>query len=131
MSIPLYMWFLHHATVRWAGHLDQDDNLRFWLPIVVPGAAFTFTLLAAISRWYSAFTGTDFLAGRRRWWFLIVFVAALSLAAGVIAAQVRDANAVVLTAMVTAIGMVGLWLLPPALSLRLLAALPKRGQPRS
>ncbi|MCX5346126.1 hypothetical protein [Streptomyces atratus] len=128
VSIPLYMWFLHHSAVRWAGHLDKGDSLRFWLPIVVPGAAFTFTLLAAISWWYSAFTGTEYLAGRRRWWFLIVFIAALSLAAGVIAAQVRDVNTVILTAMVTTIGMLGLWLLPPTLSPRLLEALPKRGQ---
>ncbi|CAM5707261.1 hypothetical protein SCANM63S_04266 [Streptomyces canarius] len=69
VSIPLYMWFLHHAAVRWAGHLEQDDSLRFWFPVVVPGAGFTFTLLAAISWWCSAFTGTDFRrhAGRSRW----------------------------------------------------------------
>ncbi|MFF3932913.1 hypothetical protein [Streptomyces hirsutus] len=48
--------------------------------------------------------------------------------AGIIVAQLRDVSAVVLTAMVTTIGMLGLWLLPPTLSPRLLDALPKRGQ---
>ncbi|CAL9323893.1 hypothetical protein SUDANB66_06447 (plasmid) [Streptomyces sp. SudanB66_2053] len=48
--------------------------------------------------------------------------------AGIIAAQVRGAGAVVLTVMVTTIGMLGLWLLPPTLSPRLLDALAKRGQ---
>ncbi|MGK5693292.1 hypothetical protein ACSNOJ_10380 [Streptomyces sp. URMC 128] len=128
VSLPLYTWFLHHAAERWAGHLEPGDSLRFWLPILVPGAAGTFTLLAAVSWWYSTFTSRDFLAGRNRCWFLIVFVAALSMTAGIIAAQLRDVSAVVLTAMVTTIGMLGLWLLPPTLSPRLLDALPKRGQ---
>ncbi|MFE7403096.1 hypothetical protein [Streptomyces sp. NPDC057557] len=92
-------------TVRWAGHLDEGDSLRFWLPIVVPGAAVTFTLLAAISWWYSAFNGAEF------------------------GAQTRDVSAVVLTVTVTVttIGMFGLWLLPPTLSPRLRACTSRRG----
>jgi hypothetical protein len=116
------------TSERWASHLEPSDSLRFWLSIAVPGAAGTFTLLAAISWWYSTFTGRDFLAGRTRCWFVIVIVAALSMTAGIIAAQVRSVSAVVLTAMVTTIGLLGLWLLPPTLSPRLLDALRKRGQ---
>jgi hypothetical protein len=55
-------------------------------------------------------------------------VAALSLLTGVIGATKRDVTAVVLTVMVTTIGMMGLWLLPATLSLRLLDALPGRDQ---
>ncbi|MGA5128127.1 hypothetical protein ACPCAG_33105 [Streptomyces pseudogriseolus] len=95
---------------------------------MVPGAAGTFTLLAAISWWHNTFIGKNFLAGRTRCWFLIVFVAAMSMTAGIIAAQVHGAGAVVLTAMVTTIGMLGLWRLPPTLSPRLLEALAKRNQ---
>lgn len=39
VSIPLYLWFLHHMRDRWGQHLPADDDLRFWLPIVVPLAA--------------------------------------------------------------------------------------------
>ncbi|WP_329536844.1 hypothetical protein OG568_50465 (plasmid) [Streptomyces sp. NBC_01450] len=120
VSIPLYLWFLHHAADQWADYLPEGDNLRFWLPIVVPGAAFSFTLLAAVSWWYTVFHTQEFLAGRRGGWFLIVFVAALSLAAGIIAAQVRDVTAVVPTTTLTTIGMTRLWFLPPAVSPQLL-----------
>jgi hypothetical protein len=47
VSIPLYLWFLHHAGDRWGQQLPADDNLRFWLPpaqcwpagLHLPGAA--------------------------------------------------------------------------------------------
>jgi hypothetical protein len=129
VSVPLYLWFLHHAAGWWAEHLPEDDNVRLWLPYVVPGAALSFTLLAALSWWVSIVDAKPFLLGRTRWRFLVVFVCELSLIAGVLGAQVRDATAVVLTVMVTTIGMTGLWLLPPTLSPRLLAALPKRDEP--
>ncbi|MFE9558950.1 hypothetical protein ACFYOD_36535 [Streptomyces sp. NPDC006703] len=37
----------------WGQKLPADDDLRFRLPIVAPGAAFSFALLAALSWWYS------------------------------------------------------------------------------
>jgi hypothetical protein len=109
-----------------ADHLSEGDNLHFWLPIVVPAAAFSFTLPAAVSWWYTVAGPKEFLAGRRRWWFLAVLVAALSMTACIIGAQTCEATAVLLTAMVTTIGITYLW--PPALSPPLLAALPKRGR---
>ncbi|MEU3958868.1 hypothetical protein AB0F42_03395 [Streptomyces buecherae] len=33
VSVPLYLWFLHHMGGRWGQHLPADDDLRFWLPI--------------------------------------------------------------------------------------------------
>lgn len=126
---PLYVWFLHHSTVLWVDQLREDTFLRFWLPIVVPGAAVSFTLLAAVSWWYTLFSGRQFLMGRNRRWFLVVFIAALSMAAGVITAPVRNAGAAAgLTALVTSIGMFGLWLLPPIVSPRLLEGLSGRGR---
>ena len=70
----------------------------------------------------------SYLLGPTHWRFLVVFVAALSLAAGFIGAQPHDFSAAVMAAMMTILGMTGLWLLPPAVSPRLLDALPKRKQ---
>ncbi|MFL4909328.1 hypothetical protein ACJ6WF_40615 [Streptomyces sp. MMS24-I2-30] len=62
-----------------------------------------------------------FLLGRKHWRFMMVFVVALSLMAGFFGSAHQDVDAVLLTVMVTIIDIVGLWLLPPALSPRLLA----------
>ncbi|MFJ1923042.1 hypothetical protein ACIP87_28645 [Streptomyces albidoflavus] len=32
VSIPMYLWFLHHAGDRCGQQLPADDHLRFWLP---------------------------------------------------------------------------------------------------
>lgn len=126
VSVPLYMWFLHHMGGRWGQQLPPDDDLRFWLPIVVPLAAFSFTLMSCTSWWWSTET-RPFLLGRKGWRFMMVFVVALSLMAGFFGSANRDFVAVLLTVMVTTIGIAGLWLLPPALSLRLLDTLrPKK-----
>ncbi|MEU9623904.1 hypothetical protein [Streptomyces sp. NPDC048155] len=53
----------------------------------------------------------------------MVFVVALSLMAGFFGSAHHDLIAVLLTVMVTTVGIVGLWLLPPALSPHLLDAL--------
>ncbi|MFD4976297.1 hypothetical protein [Streptomyces sp. NPDC058424] len=50
VSIPLYLWFLHHMDDRWGQQLPADDDLRFWLPIVVPLAAFSFITISSTSR---------------------------------------------------------------------------------
>lgn len=125
VSIPLYLWFLHHMGDRWGQHLP-DDDLRFWLPIVVPLAAFSFTTMSSASWWWST-EDRPFLLGRKGWRFMMVFVVALSLMAGFFGSANRDVVAVVLTVMVTTIGIAGLWLLPPTLSPRLLDTLrPKK-----
>lgn len=128
VSIPLYLWFLHHAGGRWGQQLPADDDLRLWLPIVVPLAAFSFTTISSTSWWWST-EDRPFLLGRRQWRFLMVFVAALSLMAGFFGSAHQDAVAVLLTVLVTTIGIVGLWLLPPALSPRLLDTLRPKKSP--
>lgn len=126
VSVPLYLWFLHHMGDRWGQQLPADDDLRFWLPIVVPLAAFSFTTMSSTSWWYST-EDRPFLLGRKRWRFLMVFVVALSLMAGFFGSAHQDFVALLLTVMVTAIGVVGLWLLPPTLSPQLLDTLrPKK-----
>ncbi|MGW5679534.1 hypothetical protein ACWEV4_31410 [Streptomyces sp. NPDC003860] len=126
VSIPLYLWFLHHAGDRWGQQLPADDDLRFWLPIIVPLAAFSFTTMSSTSWWCST-EDRPFLLGRKHWRFMMVFVVALSLMAGYFGSAHQDAVAVLLTVMVTIIGIVGLWLLPLALSPRLLDTLrPKK-----
>ncbi|MGI5262441.1 hypothetical protein [Streptomyces angustmyceticus] len=122
VSIPLYLWFLHHAGDRWGQQLPADDDLRFWLPIVVPLAAFSFTTMSSTSWWWST-EDRPFLLGRKHWRFMMVFVVALSLMAGFFGSAHQDVIAVLLTVMVTIIGLVGLWFLPPALSPRLLTTL--------
>jgi hypothetical protein len=119
VSIPLYLWFLHHAGNRWGQQLPTDDDLRFWLPITVPLAAFSFTTMSSTSWWCST-DERPFLLGRTHWRFMMVFVVALSLMAGYFGSAHQDVVAVLLTVMVTTIGITGLWLLPPALSPRLL-----------
>lgn len=126
VSVPLYLWFLHHAAGRWADRLPEGDNLRFWLPIVVPLAAFSFTTISSTSWWWST-EDRPFLLGRKGWRFMMVFIVALSLMAGFFGSAHQDVVAVLLTVMVTTIGIAGLWLLPPALSPRLLDTLrPKK-----
>lgn len=126
VSIPLYLWFLHHMGDRWGQQLPADDDLRFWLPIVVPLAAFSFTTMSSTSWWWST-EDRPFLLGRKHWRFMMVFVVALSLMAGFFGSAHQDFVAVLLTVMVTTIGIAGLWLLPPALSPRLLDTLrPKK-----
>ncbi|MFF8790875.1 hypothetical protein [Streptomyces sp. NPDC015125] len=122
VSIPLYLWFLHHAGDRWGRQLPADDDLRFWLPIVVPLAAFSFTTMSSTSWWWST-EDRPFLLGRKHWRFMMVFVVALSLMAGFFGSAHQDVIAVLLTVMVTIIGLVGLWFLPLALAPRLLTTL--------
>ncbi|MYS32583.1 hypothetical protein K388_07278 [Streptomyces sp. KhCrAH-43] len=129
VSVPLYLWFLHHMGDRWGQQLPTDDDLRFWLPIVVPLAAFSFTTMSSTSWWWST-EARPFLLGRKGWRFMMVFVVALSLMAGFFGSAHRDFVAVVLAVMVTTIGIGGLWLLPPALSPHLLNTLrPKAAAP--
>lgn len=128
MSIPLYLWFLHHMGGRWGQRLPADDELRFWLPIVVPLAAFTFTLTSSTSWWWST-EERPFLLGRKRWRFMMVFVVALSLMAGYFGSAHQDFVALLLTAMVTTIGIAGLWLLPPTLAPQLLDTLAPKKAP--
>jgi len=131
VTVPLYLWFLAYMGNRWGDQLPAGDDAGFWLPIVVPGAAFSFTVLAAMSWWWSGVRSKPFLMGRSNWRFLVVFVAALSMAAGVIGSADRDVTAVVLTATITMMGIAGLWLLPAAISPEVLRGLSKRGQPPS
>ncbi|MGW9423310.1 hypothetical protein ACWGSU_18360 [Streptomyces koyangensis] len=125
VSIPVYLWFLHHAGDRWGQQLPADDDLRFWLPIVVPLAAFSFTMLSSMSWWRST-DDHPFLLGRRDWRFMMVFVVALSLMAGFFGSAHQDTVALLLSAMVTTAGIAGLWLLPPALAPQLLDLHPKK-----
>ncbi|MBD3934882.1 hypothetical protein IF129_25385 [Streptomyces chumphonensis] len=122
VSIPLYLWFLHHMGDRWGQHLPADDDTGFWLPIVVPLTAFSFTTLSSTSWWWST-EDRPFLLGRKGWRFVMVFVVAMSLMAGFFGSPHRDVVAVLLTTMVTTIGIAGLWLLPPTLSSPLLDTL--------
>ncbi|MGA4844376.1 hypothetical protein [Streptomyces sp. G45] len=46
VSIPLYLWFLHHMGGRRGQQLPADDN-RPWLPIVVPLPGFSLTTLSS------------------------------------------------------------------------------------
>ncbi|MGC5041099.1 hypothetical protein ACLQ2C_36790 [Streptomyces sp. DT73] len=128
VSVPLYLWFLHHMGDRWGQQLPADDSLRFWLPIVVPLAALSFTLMSCTSWWWSTET-RPVLLGRKGWRFMMVFVVALSLMAGFFGSAHQDFVALVLTVMVTTIGILGLWLIPPTLSPRLLDTLPSRKAP--
>ncbi|MEV7130598.1 hypothetical protein [Streptomyces sp. NPDC093260] len=50
VSIPLYP---HHAGDCWPQQSPDDDDLRFWLPIFVPLAAFGFTIMSGTSWWWS------------------------------------------------------------------------------
>lgn len=128
-SVPLYMVFLHTAAHRWALQLEPGDFTRSVLPFTVPAAAAGFTLLAAQSWWFTLWSGRPFLLGRTGWWFVLAFVVVLSVAAGLLGAKGSVGfNDVLLTAMMTGIGLVGLWLLPPAFSPRLLDGLPRRGR---
>jgi hypothetical protein len=125
-SVPLYMVFLNSAAHRWALQLDPGDFTRTALPFVVPAAAFSFTLLAALSWWMTLLAGKPFLLGRTGWWFLVVFVAALSLTAGTIGAKGRlGFDDVLFNVALTSTGMVGVWLVPPAVSPRLIEVLPR------
>ncbi|MFB6811192.1 hypothetical protein [Streptomyces sp. NPDC056387] len=130
VSIPLYLLFLHHAGDRWGQKLPTDDDLRFWLPIIVPLAAFSFTTISSTSWWCST-EDRPFLLGRKHPRFMLVFVAALSLMAGFFGSAHQDVVAVLLTIMVTIIGMVGLWFLPPTLAPRLLDTLRPKTSPTS
>ncbi|MFD6243074.1 MULTISPECIES: hypothetical protein [Streptomyces] len=125
VSIPMYLWFLPHAGDRCGQQLPADDHLRFWLPIVVPLAAFSFTTLSSMSWWRST-DDRPFLLGRRHWRFIMIFVAALSLMAGFFGSAHQNTVALLLSAMVTTAGIAGLWLLPPALAPQLLDLRPKK-----
>ncbi|KOT48409.1 MULTISPECIES: hypothetical protein [Streptomyces] len=125
VSVPLYLWFLHHMGGRWGQLLPADDDLRFWLPIVVPLAAFSFTLLSSMSWWWST-KDRPFLLGRTGWRLLMLFVVALSLMTGIFGSAHRDIVALLLTVMVTTLGTAGLWLLPLALSPHLSTLRPKK-----
>ncbi|MFK4272512.1 hypothetical protein [Streptomyces milbemycinicus] len=126
VGVPLYLWFLQHMGGRWGQQLPADDDLRFWLPIVVPLAAFSFTLMSSTSWWCST-EARPFLLGRKGWRFMMVFVVTLSLMAGFFGSANQDVVAVVLTMMVTTIGIADLWILPPALLPQLLDTLrPKK-----
>ena len=128
VTVPLYLWFLENMGHRWGDLLPAGDDARPWMAIVVPGAAFSFTVIAAMSWWHSGVRSQPVLLGRTRWWFLIVFVAALSMAAGIIGSTGRNFSDVVLVAAITFAGMTGLWLLPAAVSPGVLRGLPKSGE---
>ncbi len=128
VSIPMYLWFLHHAGDRCGQQLPADDHLRFWLPIVVPLAAFSFTTLSSMSWWRST-DNRPFLLGRRHSRFMMIFVVALSLMAGFFGSAHQNTVALLLSAMVTTAGIAGLWLLPPALAPQLLDLRPKKSTP--
>lgn len=99
--------------------LPADDDLRFWLPIVVPLAAFSCTTMSSTSGWWCT-EDRPFLLGRKHWRFMVVFVVAPSLMAGFFGSAHQDVVDVLLTAMVAITGLTGLWHLPPVLSPRVL-----------
>ncbi|MER5887010.1 hypothetical protein ABT160_24565 [Streptomyces sp. NPDC001941] len=126
-TAPLYLACLYRMGERWGRQLPAGDDLRFWLPIVVPLTAFSYTTMSSLSWWHST-EERPYLLGRTGWWFLMVFAIALSLMAGVFGSPHHDIAALLLAAMLTAMGVLGLWLLPPALSPQLLLTLrPKSG----
>jgi hypothetical protein len=129
VTAPLYLWFLEATGARWGDLLPAGDSAKPWMAIVVPLATFSFTEIAAVSWWYSGVRSRPILMGRTHWWFLIVFVAALSMAAGIIGSTDRDFGTVLLTAAITFAGITGLWLLPAALSPKVLYGLRKPGRP--
>ncbi|MFC9067939.1 hypothetical protein [Streptomyces harbinensis] len=108
--------------------LPAEDALGFWLPIVVPCAAFSFTLMSSVSWWWST-ASRPFLLGRTGWWVPMVFVTALSFLVGVFGSTTPDVEAALFTAMVTTMGFTGLWLLPPALSRNLIDTLSPNTSP--
>ncbi|MFE6904477.1 hypothetical protein ACFVFJ_48245 [Streptomyces sp. NPDC057717] len=128
VSVPLYLWFLHHMGDRWGQQLPADDDRRIWLPIVVPLAAFSFTMMSSTFWWRSS-EARPMLLSCRGWKFMMVFVVALSLVTGIFGSANRDIVSVVLTVMVTTIGIAGLWLLPPTLSPQLLDTPRRRKAP--
>jgi hypothetical protein len=130
-TVPLYLWFLETMGAHWGDQLPAGDSTKPWMAIVVPLAAFSFTLIAAVSWWYSGIRSRPFLLGRSRWKFLVVFVAALSMTAGIIGTTDRDFPTVLFIAAFTFMGMTGLWLLPAAVSPEVLRGLPKRGEPKA
>ncbi|WP_055531044.1 hypothetical protein [Streptomyces graminilatus] len=118
--VPLYLYFLHHMAGRWADQLPADDATRPLLPVAIPLAALSFTLMSALSWWVTLAEGRHFLLGRTKWRFLMVFVVTLSVLTGIIGAPTRDTATVLLSLMLTFMGTTGLWFLPPAFSPRLL-----------
>ncbi|WTW98873.1 hypothetical protein OG216_38495 [Streptomycetaceae bacterium NBC_01309] len=129
IGVPSYLWFLHEAARDWAEQLADGDAVRTWLPrtslpYVAPLVAFSWTMLAASSWWRGRSSRLYLGSAFER--VLVVAVAVLSVFTGVSGADDRDASAVIATVALTTVGMVGLWLLPPALSPRLLDALPNR-----
>ncbi|WTW92014.1 hypothetical protein OG216_00885 [Streptomycetaceae bacterium NBC_01309] len=129
IGVPLYLWFLHEAARDWAEQLADGDAVHTWLPrtslpYVAPLVAFSWTVLAAVSWWRGRSSRLYLGSAFER--VLVVAVAVLSVYTGVAGAGDRDASDVIVTVMLTTVGMVSLWLLPPAVSPRLLDALPNR-----
>ncbi|MFE4692138.1 hypothetical protein ACFRH6_19040 [Streptomyces sp. NPDC056749] len=73
--------------------------------------------------WSHSTDNQPFLLGRTHWRFTMVFVIAPSLTDGFFGSAHQDFVALLLTVMVTTIGIAGLGLLPPALSPQLLGTL--------
>ncbi|MET9351186.1 hypothetical protein [Streptomyces termitum] len=122
-TVPLHLWFLHR-TARWVPHLPGGLHLHVWLPVAAPLGAAGLALWSATAWWRAG--GRP---ARRAWWPPLFLSAALSLTTGTLGLAGRPTGpAGALAAVVTAFGLGGLWLLPPALSPRLLAALDDRRQ---
>ncbi|MFJ2846993.1 hypothetical protein ACIPD2_35945 [Streptomyces griseofuscus] len=119
VAVPLYLGWLAWVGYR-AGHrLPEGDTAR-WAPVVLlPPAAVVFCVMAGWTWWTSvvARSGSPL---RERWLLAtLVFTAAASVFCGVAGADEPSVSVGLLSLVVTALGMVGLFFIPVACSRQL------------
>nr|BAK19812.1 hypothetical protein [Streptomyces rochei] len=129
IEVPVYLGWLAWVGYR-AGHrLPEGDTAR-WVPVVLlPPAAVVFCVMAGWTWWTSvvARSGSPL---RERWVLAtLVFTAVASVFCGVAGADEPSVSVGLLSLVVTALGMVGLFFIPVACSRQLPDVVRRRSAP--
>ncbi|MFF1405122.1 hypothetical protein [Streptomyces sp. NPDC058294] len=114
VSVPLYLVWLARVGYL-AGHRLPEGDITRWAPaVLLPPAAVLFCVMAGRLWWMSVVDRTASPL-RERWTVAsLVFIAVASVFCGVVAVDDRDVSAGLLGAVVTGLGMAGLFFIPAA-----------------
>lgn len=119
VEVPVYLWWLARVGYLAGRRLPAGDVARWAPPVLLPSAAVLFCVMAGATWWLSAVARTP--SPLREPWIAatLVFTAVTSVSCGVAAADDPTVSTGLLSAAVTGLGMIGLFLIPVASSRQL------------
>ncbi|MFJ4917615.1 hypothetical protein [Streptomyces sp. NPDC088726] len=119
IEVPVYLVWLVQVGYQTGQQLPRGDVARWAPPVLLPPAAVLFCVMAGWT-WWGAVVARTRSPLRERWIVAsLVFVAAFSVFCGVASVDDPSFSVGLLSAVVTALGMIGLFFIPAAASRQL------------